>query len=301
MNTIKHQCPSCGGSLTVSNDRMMYCCTSCGSTYDYEYFREEQMHDMGGTYLSRGEFMAAADAYNFILKNDPHDFFALRGLLLASAHLKNINELAREDKRNGFAYKPELFKESIENAAEEDKEYFKKFSRIFSDKKSLYDLNHEISSVREEKRKILTAVNLDKEERTYYYTKDKRGQMKDPRITFYPLLICGGLMFISGLPFLIIQAQLGSDGVTSALKWFSFIVGGIITGCDLIFIYPKVREIREIDQHCEKLEAEAAQVEMRIKRLEHEAEELSDDIRTSIHDFVEKDTQIMLKKMTSEA
>jgi cell division protein FtsB len=80
--------------------------------------------------------------------------------------------------------------------------------------------------------------------------------------------------------------------VTLAIGWFSVIVGGIITGSNLIFVYPKVREIKDIDQHCQKLEAEAAQVEMRIKRLEHEAEELSDDIRTSVRKFVEKDKLI---------
>ena len=62
-NIKKHQCPSCGGSLIIDNDKQLYHCTFCGSTYDYEYFREEQMHEMGETFLSRGEFMAAIDAY----------------------------------------------------------------------------------------------------------------------------------------------------------------------------------------------------------------------------------------------
>ena len=65
-NIKKRRCPSCGGNLTVDNEKQMYCCMSCGSSYDYEYFREEQMHDMGETYLSRGEFMAAAVASIFI-------------------------------------------------------------------------------------------------------------------------------------------------------------------------------------------------------------------------------------------
>ena len=42
MSSIKkHQCPSCGGTLSVDNERQMYRCKFCGSTYDYEYFREE--------------------------------------------------------------------------------------------------------------------------------------------------------------------------------------------------------------------------------------------------------------------
>ena len=92
-NIKKHQCPSCGGNLSVDNDKQMYRCTFCGSTYDYEYFREEKMHELGETYLSRGEFMAAADAYKFTLKKNPHDFLALRGLLLAAAHVKDMDDL----------------------------------------------------------------------------------------------------------------------------------------------------------------------------------------------------------------
>ena len=48
----KHQCHSCGGELTAGNGKQMYYCASCGSTYDYEYFGEEQMRETGETHLS---------------------------------------------------------------------------------------------------------------------------------------------------------------------------------------------------------------------------------------------------------
>ena len=51
-NINKHQCPSCGGSLIVDNEKQMYRCTSCGSSYDYDYFREEKLHEMGETEMS---------------------------------------------------------------------------------------------------------------------------------------------------------------------------------------------------------------------------------------------------------
>ena len=85
MTTInKHQCPSCGGNLTVDNDKQMYRCTSCGSSYDFDYFREEKLSEMGKTHLSRKEFAAAVDTYRLILKKSPHDFYALRGLMFAA-------------------------------------------------------------------------------------------------------------------------------------------------------------------------------------------------------------------------
>ena len=37
-----HKCPSCGGNLIIDNEKQMYRCTSCGSSYDFDYFREER-------------------------------------------------------------------------------------------------------------------------------------------------------------------------------------------------------------------------------------------------------------------
>ena len=112
--------------------------------------KNHQMYETGGTLLSNGEFHAAADAFKNVLENDPHDFFALRGLLLASAHLADMEELFREDNRKGFAYNANLINDAIRNSSEEDREYFKEFGRIFSDKKRLYDLNNEIKSLKDE-------------------------------------------------------------------------------------------------------------------------------------------------------
>ena len=88
MGQIKNrQCPSCGGSMIGDSEKQIYRCISCGSSYDYDYFREERLHEMGDTYLSRGEVNAAVDAYRLILKKSPHDFRAIRGLMLAAAYL----------------------------------------------------------------------------------------------------------------------------------------------------------------------------------------------------------------------
>ena len=126
----KHQCPSCGGSLRIDRDKQMYHCTFCGSSYDYEYFREDKIHEAGETYLSRGEFMATADAYEFMLKKDPHDFLALRGLMLTAAHITDMSELDREVVSDQFSYDSQMVSEAIESASEEDKGYFIELARV---------------------------------------------------------------------------------------------------------------------------------------------------------------------------
>ena len=135
VSTIKRQqCPSCGSGLTVDNDKQMYYCTFCGSTYDYEYFREDQMHEAGEKYISRSEFKAAADAYEFTLKKDPHDFLALRGMMLAAAKLSDMSELERVSEAAEFSYDSKVVGEVIAKAAEEDKEYFTEFGKAYSDR-----------------------------------------------------------------------------------------------------------------------------------------------------------------------
>ena len=40
-----HQCRSCGGNLLIDPAKQIYVCTYCGITYDYEYFKEEDVHE----------------------------------------------------------------------------------------------------------------------------------------------------------------------------------------------------------------------------------------------------------------
>lgn len=41
--------------------------------------KKNQMHEIGETQLSGGEFSSAVDSFNSILENDPHDFFRAQG------------------------------------------------------------------------------------------------------------------------------------------------------------------------------------------------------------------------------
>ena len=73
-----HLCKSCGGLLNIDLDRQLYLCPFCGITYDYEYFREENVLDISRRALNRGEFGSAKEAFEFALQKDPHNFEALR-------------------------------------------------------------------------------------------------------------------------------------------------------------------------------------------------------------------------------
>lgn len=87
----------CGGLLDIDIDRQMYICPFCGVTYDYDYFREENVLEIATRALYRGEFGSAKEAYNFILKKDPHNFEALRGLFLCSCKWRSIKNILNKE------------------------------------------------------------------------------------------------------------------------------------------------------------------------------------------------------------
>ena len=120
-----HVCNMCGGLLDIDIDRQMYICPFCGVTFDYEYFREDNVLEIANKSLNRAEFGAAKDAFDFILQKDPHNFQALRGLVLCRCKWKNLRPMTTYSKVHLRDDDPELIS-AIENSLPQNKEYFEK-------------------------------------------------------------------------------------------------------------------------------------------------------------------------------
>ena len=285
----KRQCPSCGGNLTEDSEKQIYRCTSCGSSYDYDYFREEQLHLMGETYLSRGEVEAAVDAYRLILKKTPHDFLALRGLMLAAAYLKDMNGLSRIGDAKHFSYDSQLVSEVLDAASEEDKEYFSEFAKIYVNKQKQIDCNREIKSLHQEYEREEAYIRLTDNTRYEYYFETKYGH-HDPEpifIAVWCLTIIQTLPLFNGFIYNLVE------GDSAAL--FA-VVGGLVLliglGINYLIVYPKIKMIKKIDADISNLKIESEATARKINELEAEAEKFSDDIRKAIWDFIEKDRLI---------
>ena len=296
----KRQCPSCGGKLTEDSEKQIYRCTSCGSSYDYDYFREEQLHLMGETYLSRGEVEAAVDAYRLILKKTPHDFLALRGLMLAAAYLKDMNGLSRIGDAKHFSYDSQLVSEVLDAASEEDKEYFSEFAKIYVNKQKQIDCNREIKSLHQEYEREEAYIRLTDNTRYEYYFETKYGH-HDPEpifIAVWCLTIIQTLPLFNGFIYNLVE------GDSAAL--FA-VVGGLVLliglGINYLIVYPKIKMIKKIDADISNLKIESEATARKINELEAEAEKFSDDIRKAIWDFIEKDRLITVdsaKEQVSE-
>ena len=294
MSSIKkHQCPSCGGSLIIDNDKQMYHCSFCGSTYDYEYFREDETLRMGETYLERGEFSAAADAYRFMLNKDPHDFLALRGLMLAAAQLNSMSDLIRKDKSRDFSFDAALADEAVEGASEEDKEYFKDLRKIFSDMKELSEINGEIDSLGRERRGSGEAIRSNEVElNDCYIEKDRYGKKISPLRSFIFNWVFYAAFVTITSPLVIVGLKYNEISAAA----FTFIALYIlIPVLNLTVVFPMIRKKAALDRSIEELSAKSNSAGDTMKILDEKAEKLGAAIKTACHDFVKKDTLIMRK------
>ena len=70
--------------MLIDTDKRIYLCPSCGMTYDYDYFADENLLRLAYGALTRGEFSTAKEVFSDLHKKDPLDLSALRGLLLCS-------------------------------------------------------------------------------------------------------------------------------------------------------------------------------------------------------------------------
>lgn len=291
--TTKHQCPSCGGYLNVDNDKQMYRCASCGSTYDFDYFREEKLLELGDTYLARGEFKAAVDVFKLILQNDPHDFQANRGMMLAAARMHGIDEIISNEKPEEFSYDSQMVSEAVESSSEEDKGYFTEFEKLYSEKKNLADRLNEIQSLKDEEQRLEASIRLTDDSRYHYYITTKYEKLKSPKSMFI-MNWCFVAFFVAFAIFFVLPViVLGKDAVWVAyLSLISVTIAAAITINNLVSVYPRVKKINDIDKHIEDLKTELIRLGEKIETCEAEAEKFSVTLINFGRDFVEKDRRI---------
>ena len=91
--------------------------------------------------------------------------------MLAAAFLKDMDGLVHADEAKHFSYNPIIVNEVIDCASEEDKEYFKRFAKLYANKKRQIDCSREIESLRQDCKRIETAMQLTEDTRRDYYIK----------------------------------------------------------------------------------------------------------------------------------
>ncbi|MBQ5966698.1 MAG: hypothetical protein IJL60_02845 [Clostridiales bacterium] len=135
-----HSCPTCGASLKVHIDRQEYECPFCGDVFDYQYVFEDDVIEKAKEYWSDEELSSAKKAYDFMLQKEPHNFRALRGLVLIAANMKSTEDLGNYYKEPSFRFPAGLVSvRSAEKACKKEHlEYFETMENLLEER-----LNHQ--------------------------------------------------------------------------------------------------------------------------------------------------------------
>lgn len=205
MSKIKsHDCQMCGGPLEIDLDRQLYRCPFCGISYDYEYFREDNILDVAHTAITRGEFGAAKDAYEFMLKKDPHNFVALKGLILCKCKWRTIHPILHESKVHLKEDEATLLY-AIDNCETGDKEYFTKIQEALSVLGRYRDTLKEIKKIEDERisennlRNAITDAQMINNRR-FTNSVDQLREAKTPKgdMSVFDMLFLLAVMAIAG-------------------------------------------------------------------------------------------------------
>ena len=88
-----YACKSCGGVLNFDEDQEIFACPFCGEEFNYTDFHRDELLSQAATCLKELRYETAKEKYNTLLSNNPQDFEALRGMVLAQGRICSLDEL----------------------------------------------------------------------------------------------------------------------------------------------------------------------------------------------------------------
>lgn len=258
-------CKMCGGLLDIDLDRQVYICPFCGVTFDYEYFREDNVLELAKKAMRRKEYGAAKDAYEYMLKKDPHNFEALRGLLLIECQWNSMVPLLSGNDVRITDSNPVLHN-AIDNCLPEHKEYFGKFQKALMILKEIRRNNVSILNIERERgnsQNTLRQIRLEQVANDERFSNAVRTivdnlMANDESSKLVALPIYFGFLILLGI---------GAAIVTSEAYWALLIILGIIVAIVVIYNVRKVI----IDN---TLEGTAIPVKEKIEKLGKEIDDL---------------------------
>jgi transcription elongation factor Elf1 len=131
MELKSYTCPHCGGVLIVKEQLKVYRCEYCGVTYDYDYFKEEDLLARADVYLKKKEFLAAKEAYGFLLEKEPDNAKAYKRLLLVTEKFTDLHDFRYEKIYDNLHF-PELKAindRALKEVTGKDRVFFEAFER----------------------------------------------------------------------------------------------------------------------------------------------------------------------------
>ena len=288
--TKGHLCPTCGGALQIDESRQLYMCPYCGVTFDYEYFREGDVLLKARQSMAVSEFNSAQQAYKFMLKKDPHNFEALRGLVFSEAKIPSYKVLNDIEFYPQFPYKTvkEKFDIALESALPDDRKFFEIFGTLMEkgeqykndledDKKLSSErkkLEHNIDKLDKAAEAAMPAIrSYDDGEPVHYHPKKGLN---------FTLVLYGIFMLF----FLIMS--LGKEGSLDLLLYVFCLTVLPVAGLTIYFLV-KMHQVNEVYAEQASLIREANALGEKINALRDDAEKMRREITLTVHDLKKAD------------
>ena len=269
-------CPTCGGPLDIDLDKQMYVCPFCGVTFDYDYFREDNVKEVASKAVSRSEYGSAKDAYDFMLAKDPHDFEALRGLFLCETKWKGMDQMRTGSEVHVSADEPTLLN-AIEKCRPEHKPYFEKVREALNELQHYRDLKNEAKTIYEKKNEVEKTLHELQEElyiATHLFSQIcdevKEMDLKSIEVVvcltiLLPLYLIGSAIWNQAWGELIIAAVIAVLAIV-CYHLIKFIVAKYLTAS----MRPHKKEVSDLSEQYNAKNTEADQSSARYKELVQE-------------------------------
>lgn len=288
--TKGHLCPTCGGALQIDEGRQLYMCPFCGVTFDYEYFREGDVLRKARQSMAVFEFNSAQQAYKFMLKKDPHNYEALRGLVFSEAKIPSYKVLNDIEFYPHFSYKTvkEKFDLALESALPDDRKFFEIFGTLM-EKGERYKKDLEDEKKFSSERKALER-NIDKLDKAAEATMPSmRSNDGGEPIHYHPKkgLIFTLVLYGIFLLFFLIMS-LGKEGSPDLLLYVFCLTVLPVAGLTIYFLV-KMHAVNEVYAEQASLIRESNELGEKINALRDDAENMRREIALTVHDLKKAD------------
>ena len=268
-------CDMCGGLLDIDIDRQVYICPFCGVTFDYEYFRKDNVLDIAKKALNRHEFGSAKDAFDYMLKKDPHNFEALRGLILCRCKWTSFRPM-HNDKDVFIQSTEPTLSNAVENCLPEHKEYFimirEALDVLYSYRKGKSELAKLSSDLSVNKNALIDLSNAQAVNRTRFtaaVVNIFETLILDDGRSFIPLIFYFAILILFGL---------GYATVAGEQYWIPVAVAAVIT---LVIVIYNVRK----SFVNKAIEAAKTPVKTNIEALNQKIDALTQDTNDLIREY----------------
>ena len=202
MDTKKHICDSCGGVLKIDIDRQIYTCPFCGVTYDYAYFKEDDVLEKGDRFLRNGEFHAALDAYRFCLEKDPHNGYALEKIMLLTYGIPEVSKLNYKEIIDGFRGDPKDTLWVLDQADDDSRERLKTIHELIETMQKAAAKKKEIDAIEEDIATVDKRIDRANIKRYEFYI-IQRNEEYDFEREYHPREYWKGALRTFGIAFLV--------------------------------------------------------------------------------------------------